>query len=84
MIGPLVSCAFITRGFRQPLLVRRFPVERARWEQFTGGNRNAAKRYNTIIGVPPFVDVLPGIVDLGDSEARVFIVSSSSSSSEYR
>ena len=35
--------------------------------------RDAAKLHSTIISVPPLVHVLPGVIDCGDSEARVLI-----------
>jgi len=74
MIGALVSCAFIARGFRQPLLIRRFSVERTLGKQLAPGKRNAAKLHDVIVSVPPFVYVLPGVIDCGDTEARVFLI----------
>src|SRR3954469_12413285 len=70
----LVGCALIAGSFGQPLLIRRFPIERSVGKQLAIGKRNGAELHRTITGVSPFVQVFPGVVDFDDAEARFIAV----------
>ena len=57
MIGTLETRAFVTGGFRQPLLIGRLAIQRAGRQDFTVLNRQRPEFHGVVIRVDPLIDV---------------------------
>jgi hypothetical protein len=57
MVGTLETRAFVTCGFRQPLLIGRFAIHRTGRQDFTVLNRQRPEIHRVVIRVDPLIDV---------------------------
>ena len=73
MVGTLETRAFVTSGFRQPLLIGRRAIQRTSRQDFTVLNRQRPEFHRVVIRVDPLIDVSRTI---GNFDHLKFVVAS--------